>query len=587
MHRLKHYYLLGLTSILFSCGGGEAGSGAFCDGDILIPFQEKLDDDWGFININGEVIIDPEFDFKPSFAVNGILLMKDDNKDGDKFFRYAKIQDGKAVESDEKWDLAGEFKEGLAPVVNKNERVKFINENYEEVFVVEAEKVTPFNEGMAAIANDDNKWGFINKEGKEVIDTKYDFVSNGFHDGYAIVGNITDDEKEFFIIDKSGNVKLDLGDKYQNVISLSSGLLKVIDDNEFGFIDLEGNIVIKPNDEWTNVTDFYNGFASFQEDNEWGLMNTQGETILKANYSNELLVVNDKIWVKDDEDWGVIDMEGNDIIEPQFDGYARPYPFMCATTIVQDGDDYLFIDSEGKAINQEEYENVAPVPMRLISGEPSNRIYESEYFDVSKVTSKVASNLLQIKTSGDFKSSFKLADSVLWTNNYGAKYNKVPGAEKWYFYVSGSNSYEFTAFQQLGEDAEKHSKYPMSAPNGIGSISYTVRFDDYMARTNEMGEGPANEFLTLSKEEQSFNFNPEAKVQSLELTVQLIDKAAGKASLVAEALAGPMKSSIKKIEEEKEDNSYSLKGELKGGEINITSSGSSTVRIKISYKNAE
>ena len=65
MNRLKHYSLLGLTGILFSCGGGEVGSGAFCDGDILIPFQEKSDDDWGLININGEVIIDPEFDFKP------------------------------------------------------------------------------------------------------------------------------------------------------------------------------------------------------------------------------------------------------------------------------------------------------------------------------------------------------------------------------------------------------------------------------------------------------------------------------------------------------------------------------------------
>lgn len=612
---------LGIIALLSSCGGGSGlDTGAFCDGDVLIPFQEKKDKDWGFININGEVVIEPEFEFQPSFAVNGISLIRDKAKDGKMFYQYVKIQDGKAVESNDKWDMAGEFKEGLAPVRNDNEKVRFINESFEDVFTVDAEKVSYFNEGLAAICDKDNKWGFINTSGKEEIKPQYDFVQFGFHDGYAIVGNNTKEGREYLIIDAGGNIKLNLKDKYDDVISYSNGLLKVKDKDEFGFIDLEGNVVIKLNDEWTNVKDFVNGYASFSEDDEWGLVDAAGEIIFKAKFEFPLVVFDDKFWFKDDEDWGLMDMEGNEIIKPAFDGHDNPYPFMCATTIVQVREDYIFVDAEGKEISKEEYENIAKFDVKYVTGQPWNELFESDYFDVGMVKGLVASDFLQIKSAEKFANSFDLNPLLFW-GKYDRKYQEVDG--EYQFYAAYSRAFEFIAYQydyskdSPANDSEEYTveegeyyeeeyyegveeeyyeeveeevienKYPLDAPSGVGSISYSFFFDDYLGVTDKMSMEAANEYYRKDTKDQVLKLNKKANVKSARISISLNEKGSGKAALVAESIANSWKSVIKNPEEKKEDDSYRLEGEITNGKIVISSNGSSGVTIEVEYKESE
>ena len=42
----------------------------------LIPFQDEEGGDWGFINLNGDVIIKPDFENEPSIFRNGFSLVK-------------------------------------------------------------------------------------------------------------------------------------------------------------------------------------------------------------------------------------------------------------------------------------------------------------------------------------------------------------------------------------------------------------------------------------------------------------------------------------------------------------------------------
>ena len=598
--------LLGVSLILASCGGSEINSDAFCDGDILIPFQEKKDKDWGFININGEVVIDPEFDFQPSYAENGIALIMDKSKKDEKYFyRFVKIEGGKAVESDKKWDLAGEFKEGLAPVRNDNEKVQFINEDYKSVFTVEAEKVSYFNDGLAAICDEDNKWGFINKSGEEVIKPTYDFVANGFNNGYAIVGENSKEGRKFQIIDQSGVVKLNLKDKYESVMSISSGLVKVMDEEEYGFIDLEGNKVVRMNDEWSFVSDFINGFATYKEDDEWGLIDLTGAKKFKAKYQEPLIVVGGSIWYKEDDQWGLMDLEGNDKIKPSFDGVAMPYPFMCGTTIVQDGEDYIFIDSEGKEINQEEYENVAGFDPMYITEQPWNRTFESDYFDVGSVKNLVANDFLNIKDVEKLTTSFELNPKLFWGKYDRRYYKEIDGMYQ--FYVN-SSSYNFTAYEydyyadypeeeyaeeeyegdyyEDGYEVEEEiaNQYPKDAPNGISSVSYRFSFDDYLGVTKKMSMDAANEYHSLDTEDKKLDLNKTAKVKTARMTVNLNKKGNGKAVMLAEELAVSWKTKIKNVvEEENANGSYTLEGELTNGKIVIRTSGDSSVIVDLEY----
>ena len=297
---------------LFSCGHDKKlSSKSFSNGDILIPFQIKEGKKWGFMNIDGEVILNPQFKYAPSYAVRNIALIKEDGeKEGESIYRFIKIKNNKYEVSKEKWDMAGMFKDGLAPVRNRSQKVKFINEEFETIFTVNAEKASSFNDGLAAICDKYNKWGFIDKNGKEVINPQFDQIVYGFRDGFAIVANEKDDGNYFMIIDKSGNIKLDLKQKYESVISFSEGLVKVLDHGEYGFINLDGKRVIKMDDERDYISDFYNGYASFREGQEWGLIDVSGKEIFNANYDNPLYVSNGKIWYNEDDEWGVMDMKG-------------------------------------------------------------------------------------------------------------------------------------------------------------------------------------------------------------------------------------------------------------------------------------
>ncbi|MBB78135.1 MAG: hypothetical protein CL844_03955 [Crocinitomicaceae bacterium] len=587
---MKNYIyllLLGLVT-LSSCGGGSnLNTSAVCDGDILIPFQEKKGKDWGFININGDVIIEPEFDYEPSYAVNGIAGIEKYSKKLDKrYYRFVKIQDGKAVESNKKWDLVGSFKEGLAPTRNDNQKVKFINENYETVFTVEAEEVSYFNEGYAAILNKKNKWGFIDKTGKETIKCQFDFIVHGFQDGHALACKYSKlGDKHFMIIDYTGSIILNLKDKYETVHSVWDGLIKVEDDDEWGFLDLEGNKVIKMNDDWDYVSDFTDGYASFREDGEWGLIDKTGQKILKARFENELIPIAGEMWYLDDNEWGLMDIEGNDILRPEFKGSRRmPFPFICGTTIVPDGDDYIFVDREGNEINQEEYENIANGLSRYIDGKAWDMTFESEYFDLSSVRSLISKDFLNIKNAEKFVASFDFNPELIWSDRYRS-YKEV-GRDRYKFYVN-KKSYDFKSYKhsyKSRKPTKKDSKYPLDAPMGVESVSYKFYFDDYLGMSHEMSLDDARKYFDKKEKDKKLKLNKSARVKTARLNISLRDKGYGKASLFAKYLADSWKSSIKKVTEEKEgETTYRLKGDISGGTISIRTTGRSSLKVEIKY----
>ena len=352
MKTINYLLIILIALALYSCGGGDSASGAFCSNEILIPFQEDRDKDWGFMDIEGNVIIEPEFNQRPSFAINNIARTM--NKKGK--YEFIKIEGDKVIEDDNSYDAAGMFSDGLAFVRNKNEKVQFINEDFEIVFSADAEEVGSFNSGMAHFKNDDGKWGFIDKSGSEVIKPKFDAIVAPFNEGYAIVADRKEGENEFSIIDKGGEVVLALKDKYTRVAWISNDLIAVYDDG-WGYIDMEGEKVIKPDEDITYITPFKNGYASFEEENEWGLFDLEGNKVLKAKYSTPLYVMGDIIAFEDDGEWGFMDIEGKEIIEPDFDQVA--YSFMCGNAIVKDGKHYTIIDENGEEVNSDfECENL-------------------------------------------------------------------------------------------------------------------------------------------------------------------------------------------------------------------------------------
>ena len=71
------------------------------------------------------------------------------------------------------------FNNGLAPVVKKNERIKFINTDGEVQFELtqhegkEIVQANRFSDGRAIIINEEEKYGFINTDGEVILAPKY------------------------------------------------------------------------------------------------------------------------------------------------------------------------------------------------------------------------------------------------------------------------------------------------------------------------------------------------------------------------------------------------------------------------------
>ena len=153
------------------CKGMPVSEDSFSDAN---DFSESLaavekNEKWGFIDRNGSLVIDYQFD---------------------------SVRDG--------------FYEGFA-AVEKNDIWYFIDKEGAFAFQEYFEDVKSFHEGCAGVKKD-GKWGFIDKSGSFIIEAKYDDVGN-FSEGMATVQKPDDETKygggEWAYINKSEEIMID------------------------------------------------------------------------------------------------------------------------------------------------------------------------------------------------------------------------------------------------------------------------------------------------------------------------------------------------------------------------------------------
>jgi hypothetical protein len=162
----------------------------------------------GVIKYNGEIIVSPQysliFPFSEGFAAVDFEI--EDEAEWENQSGYIDTT-GKLV-FDRRFEIAGEFREGYAPV-----------------------KVN-------------DKWGFIDRTGSFVLELSYD-VAGEFSKGMAIVGLKGRGGKMLWgWIGKSGDFVIK--PIYEDALDFECGLARVRVGNKYGFINLTGKMVIKP-----------------------------------------------------------------------------------------------------------------------------------------------------------------------------------------------------------------------------------------------------------------------------------------------------------------------------------------------------
>ncbi len=337
----------------------------------LIPY--KAGDLWGYLDKDGKIVINPQFN-QANVFVNGLALVQSpDNK-------YGYIgEDGKYI-INPTYKYATSFSEGFACVVIENGKPQFINEKGEVKFTVEgSEYCGVFNDGFALVKTGD-LWGYCDKTGNIKISPQFDYAFP-FSEGLAAVAKTNKEKNETlwgFINDKGVII---IPCQFQRVNSFSEGLSLVSDGKKYGYIDKSGKYII--NSQFDNAGDFKNGMAIIYQGSLFGFINKAGKIVINPQFKNAFAFSNNNditLVFSSDNKAGYIDKEGKYVINPQFENGTNFYnniAFVCSAN------KWGIIDKKGKYIVNPQFENINVDFERI-----KTSIIESDYFDIPTVVDK-------------------------------------------------------------------------------------------------------------------------------------------------------------------------------------------------------
>lgn len=313
---MKKNYLIFVTLILISFNSLAQ--------TYVFQFRPWESRDWGYMNINKEIIIEPQHRKCYDFSEDGLALV---------YYSRRNHYD----------------------IINLNNEVLDVEP---EKFIVKegfGYGAQGYTSGILAIRIK-TRWGAIDKDGKVIVPIKYDFISK-FIDGYA-TARLKD---KFYVIDSIGN-EIEIKEKDIIITRMFSEGLALIknEDGLMGYVNHKGETVIpliykncgyfksglawarnsegmigyiSKNGEWViepkflAVKDFdpVSQLAKARINETWGFINKKGEIKYAMNvkkiydYSEGLAMV-----VTLDGMFGFLDENQKWIIEPQFEA-ARDF----------------------------------------------------------------------------------------------------------------------------------------------------------------------------------------------------------------------------------------------------------------------
>jgi len=371
-------YLVFLVIIFFlvSCNHSEIDLS-------LIPI--KTNGKWGFINKNGEIIINPQFTFVDYF-VDDLALVKTLD------YKIGYINRKGVFEIQPTFLDASSFNEGLACVVEENKAPAYITSKGKVKFEIkDADLARNFFEDRAAVLID-KKWGFINKSGEIVINPQFDYVYD-FRDGLCLVAvkkeNMNDYSYGF--IDKEGIFVIN--PQFEDASSFDHGNAVVsIDGKNYGYIDKKGNITINPQFEYCEK--FIDKKALIKQNSKFGFIDHKGKIIVNPQFESATYIGKGSlITIRSGNKWGYVNTDGKYKINPQFEDAS---PFFDGVAIVEMGNKIGLINKKGKIIVNPQFEQFKKKELvsLMLRGFTDNAVksIESEYFNPSPLIISILSN---------------------------------------------------------------------------------------------------------------------------------------------------------------------------------------------------
>lgn len=327
MPNMKNKIIIGLLLMFYSVS---------VQGQIVT--SAKYDGKWGFIDLEGKWFIDPKFDSLGTFY-NSYAEIYLDGKEG-------LINHKGEIVIKPVYDFVGLVEEDMVDIM-ENDKIGYLNVKTKQIIQPKFEDGNEFSEGLAGVMNDNEKWGFIDKEGNLVIPFKYDDTDWHFKNDSI---QVELDSKEYFINKKDEYLgdtqdyhfvkkELTLEEKRIRLKLMNQGFdtLSILftgyrqdsifwfqAGEKYGVADTSGQAIIQPIYDY--IWYFSEGVAPVRRDDKWGFVYPNGQIAIELKYE---YVTNFKYGLaaaKINDKWGYINHSGQWVIKPTLentDGYFR------------------------------------------------------------------------------------------------------------------------------------------------------------------------------------------------------------------------------------------------------------------------
>ncbi len=297
----------------------------------------KKNNAYGYVNSRGKFIIDPRFSSAGSFS-EGLARVNEGNKWGyiDRIGVYA---------IKKQFDECGDFSEGLAWVKMKD-KYGYINHDGETVIEKIYTKAGDFRKG-SALVEVNGRPAIIDQKGKFIIEPQIDEYDY-FRDGLArvVIDSRDNHNKTYGFIDKTG--KIVVQPYFDDLGYFAEGLAAARISGRYGYIDQTGKFVISP--QFNGVSEFQNGLAMVDTgDGQCGLINKKGIVVKKFDfaYHNSYKFQDGLAVVCKDYNYFLVDIQGRKILDID---NCRDNNYSEGLIAAMDKDKWGYLDRSGKLI---------------------------------------------------------------------------------------------------------------------------------------------------------------------------------------------------------------------------------------------
>ncbi len=366
-----------------------------------LPFQESEDGYWGLIDRKGKVLFAEEFENYICGINEGVLLTTDD--DG-KYQFYTVEKKPKLIS--EGYKDAGVFNGGFAPIVMKDEWIKFINKKGEivselkEIDGLQVEWISGFHYGVAIYLLEDGSRGLIDTKGKVLTAPQKVGLDFCREQNMLSYGKVIDNEiliveyadatlllnyKDYI---KANNSKaLYQLDKEKHTASFyaNSNLYCISTKRKHIIMDGKKEVLeITKDSKCFNIYDIKGKYLLYSNENgdKKGIMDMKGNVVIRPKY-RFLTFMDEKTLLcsTNSEVFKLIDVKDNvissnvDIHEDVYEGMVNFRFHEGIACLINEDEDFYFSDKKGDPIDNKTYHNIR---------ETYECFVNSDFFNVNK-----------------------------------------------------------------------------------------------------------------------------------------------------------------------------------------------------------